>query len=490
MLVQGVPSESNSTSEIVSSPGPDSNSNSNSNSNSSTEPKSKYNLTGFKNMFKRKKPQSKLKPKPKTESVSQSMLEKLPEIVPEIRPFTYIEERGWGVTEVMDFDHPDSITHIKATRDLLLALPRDRDKDQFDLYAYVIRLGDCTSPLHRSFWPTFKQIFVENEKKFVLIVTGCSDAERIRSNTYNIQQTFGRIPIVYCDLEDVSGRTASLYLMEDQLRNISRGRPPISHVDQNSGGFGSLVSIRHAISRIKHIFTPPEADLPTRKIILVGNQGAGKSSIGNMLTQGKLSDENTFVINPKAPSKSGEVEVHHGRNWEVCEASGFCGLDGDGAVKASERVHLIKNAQEITKGGYHYYAYVVSARDFNEDKETRSFNFFKSVFDSCKANFVVIFTHCEDDKWVTFNSPVVNRVFGEVQKLYCDFPFDRTKVRHDKRKRTFNRKQLESSLRSLELSPVALRFEAVQKNDMSRNYSDFFGNLTANLITGLIESSF
>ncbi|KAF9433941.1 hypothetical protein BGZ76_008789 [Entomortierella beljakovae] len=454
----------------------------NSSKQSNPNPDLKFtSLTNLKALLKSNKPKSKSKTKTKSKSKSDP------------KPIYTYEGRGWTVSETADFEKPKSSTHAEALKDLLLALPRDKDKDQFNFYCYVVRLDDCNSTDHVDFWSSFSLIFAGNEEKFVLIVTGCSNEKPIIENTCDIQKTFGIVSIVFCDFGTDANQVASLKILEGQLKDFSLGRPllsqPIKPPGQDSDGSARQSPFKRDMKYLKEIFSSPKEQFPQRRILLVGKRGSGKSTIGNMLTQGKLLEHNTFAIQANMMNPSSHVEAYYGRTWEVCEASGLCEFGKDNQKEAGAHLRLIKQTQQITKGGYHYFAYVVNAEDFSVHSHQESFKFFKTMFDSCRGNFVVIFTHCNKD-WISQNISEVHKAFGDIPKLYCDFPFNKTNPKTGKRDRTASRKQLETGLMKCEFTPRVPSFNKMQKDLLTENEVRILGNVAAHLVFALVDILF
>ncbi|KAF9356299.1 hypothetical protein BGX26_005447 [Mortierella sp. AD094] len=185
----------------------------------------------------------------------------------------------------------------------------------------------------------------------------------------------------------------------------------------------------------------------TKKIILVGKSGVGKSTLCSMLLQGDLYSENAREISNGATSAT-DCQVLTGQKWTVCDTPGLGEMyDGttDTAIKP-----IVQVLQE-ERLAFHYIAYVIKQGRLSIKEHAEHFELFKSTFVGAEENFILIVTHCEDGEWIKENRDDIASVFGEkIPVTFCDFPFNAKNVEKGKQERLNHLSEFEDEVLSLE----------------------------------------
>ncbi|KAI9242908.1 MAG: hypothetical protein BYD32DRAFT_402151 [Podila humilis] len=182
-----------------------------------------------------------------------------------------------------------------------------------------------------------------------------------------------------------------------------------------------------------------------RKIILVGDKGAGKSTLASMLTSGDLANTSSAPNNALA-DPTAVVSVHTGRDWTAVDVFGLNDLEGRGVRGADRAIRTLKRALLEARRSCHYLAFVVrkddvltdgecdgsaqgadkdgKVKDTEESDTRRLLKLFCKTFAGAEKRFVVIVTHCEEPGWLDRHAKQVAKVFGTVPVVCCNFAHD------------------------------------------------------------------
>ncbi|KAF9105378.1 hypothetical protein BGX27_009651 [Mortierella sp. AM989] len=219
--------------------------------------------------------------------------------------------------------------------------------------------------------------------------------------------------------------------------------------------------------------TAASASPSPQSIILIGKPGVGKSSIANMLTAGDIHEESNFEVSDNAASVTEGVLAVTGRNrWTAFDTVGLGQMEGN-KDKLNPALELIRKVLENGKPGFHHIAYVVKAGRLTTEEHQKLFSLFKATFAGAEDNFVIIVTHCTNEEWTTDNADAIQKVFGNVDVVHCDFPFKKNNERSkdaDREERMESLSKLERQLRDLNrrsIVPNMSRPESADENTKS-----------------------
>ncbi|KAG0011170.1 hypothetical protein BGZ81_002364 [Podila clonocystis] len=192
----------------------------------------------------------------------------------------------------------------------------------------------------------------------------------------------------------------------------------------------------------------------TKKIIFVGTQRAGKSSLTNMLIQGDLYAQNIREVSYNIDSVTPEVKVVNGRNWTVCDTVGLSEMEAQGDQSAEPAMKLLVHMLEEGQRGFHYIAYVIRAERLQYEEHHCFFELLKSTFQGAEDNFILVVTHCPDSRWVTNNREFLAHIFGNIPIVNCDFPFDADDLSYQRKWRLIGLPRFEAQLAALPRSLI------------------------------------
>ncbi|KAF9309236.1 hypothetical protein BG003_010010 [Podila horticola] len=223
-----------------------------------------------------------------------------------------------------------------------------------------------------------------------------------------------------------------------------------------------------------------------RKIVLLGDRGAGKSTLASMLTQGNLT-ESTFALN--TPADPAVASIHTGREWTAVNTFGLNDLEGRGVRGADRAIRTLKRVLLESRGGCQYLAFVVNAKgifahgdgdsdgvghcngdalalgadrvgDEEGNENQRLFKLFCKTFAGAEKRFVVVITHCEDG-WLHRHARQVAKAFGTVPVVSFNFTYDPEDPNKNAEKRREELLRLEAQLARLSREVVVpwLAFE-------------------------------
>ncbi|KAF9167547.1 hypothetical protein BGX21_000076 [Mortierella sp. AD011] len=190
----------------------------------------------------------------------------------------------------------------------------------------------------------------------------------------------------------------------------------------------------------------PQKKSSTKKIILVGESGVGKSTLCSMLLQGDLYPQNRREISNGATSAT-DCQVLEGREWTVCDTPGL-GETYEGTTDTA--IKPIVQVLQEKQLAFHYIAYVIKQGRLSVKDHAEHFKLFKSTFKGAERNFVLIITHCEDREWIVENQEDIISIFGDILILFCDLPFSAKNAERGKKERLHHFSEFEHDILSLD----------------------------------------
>ncbi|KAG0318988.1 hypothetical protein BGZ99_005352 [Dissophora globulifera] len=171
--------------------------------------------------------------------------------------------------------------------------------------------------------------------------------------------------------------------------------------------------------------SPP---INNKNIILVGKTGTGKSSVANMLVQGDMYHDNVREVSDRASGMTTSVIKVAGRGWTVTDTVGLGESETGGTVVTKDALQLLENVLKASIQGFHYVGFVVNKNKgrVSTKDHLSLFRMFETIFAGAEDNFVLIFTGCEDERWLAKNKEVIQATFGHtIRTVCCDFQFDK-----------------------------------------------------------------
>ncbi|BBN18489.1 hypothetical protein MPTK1_8g02910 [Marchantia polymorpha subsp. ruderalis] len=215
-------------------------------------------------------------------------------------------------------------------------------------------------------------------------------------------------------------------------------------------------------------FTPRREDTGTKpiKLLLYGKAGDGKSTIGNMLLDGRV--EGLFDrrdCQSAVPTSSMSKRCSENKQWEVIDTVGlFSPGNRTSDAHLIDKLHdfLLTECPEID-----VICYVKKASKYTGADEI-CLNHFKRLFKGHKVeqNVVLVFTSCPDQNtFFKFNDHVISKHMGAEYKrrVGVEFPPPNSNVDIEemmKEKRASSLKDLEKELKQVVsevVGPVVLR---------------------------------
>lgn len=193
---------------------------------------------------------------------------------------------------------------------------------------------------------------------------------------------------------------------------------------------------------------PAPAD-DIKYMVLFGIPGSGKSSIANMLTQGDLFRENTSHISNKTTGGTQNIITLRGEGWAVTDTVGMAADDVD-SPRVESALNQLEDHLRTNRQGFHYIAYVIRREEIPARDHRRLFQLFQSCFQDAEDNFVLIITHCKDHRWADEKRNELQDIFGNIEIIACDFPYDKEVPRNDRESRKTGREFLVRDLLKLD----------------------------------------
>lgn len=274
-------------------------------------------------------------------------------------------------------------------------------------------------------------------------------------------------PHLLIDNDIGSNRTIRNCITQNTLRELlafATNKDPVRLFTQN------CQRVNHTARSYSHL------SQHQRKIILVGDKGAGKSTLASMLTSGDLANT-SFAPNNALADPTAVASVHTGRDWTAVDVFGLNDLEGRGVRGADRAIRTLKRALLEARSGCHYLAFVVRKKDVLTDGENdgdgdddgsargadkdgkikdteegdthRLFKLFCKTFAGAEKRFVVIVTHSEEPGWLDKHAKQVAKAFGTVPVVCCDFAHDPANLTKDAGARKEALIKLEAQLETL-----------------------------------------
>ncbi|KAF9111117.1 hypothetical protein BGX27_005376 [Mortierella sp. AM989] len=142
-----------------------------------------------------------------------------------------VDGRDWTVVDTVGLGELQGLG-AKGTDEATRLLIRVLKEGQMGFHhiAFVIEKGRVTTDEYKRLFELFKSTFAGAENNFLLIVTKCYEQQWITDNKAILNQTFGDLPVVYCDFpsggrrpeQDKEDRLKSLESFEKQLARLNR----------------------------------------------------------------------------------------------------------------------------------------------------------------------------------------------------------------------------------------------------------------------------
>ncbi|KAF9082378.1 hypothetical protein BGX27_004545 [Mortierella sp. AM989] len=230
-----------------------------------------------------------------------------------------------------------------------------------------------------------------------------------------------------------------------------------------------------------------------RNIILVGKTGTGKSSIANMLVQGDLFEVNQMSVSDRARGETREFKTGRGCGWAATDTAGLgeCKL---GTVDSETALELIKMTLKESQKGFHHIGFVIKKGRIATEELKDLFELFKTLFAGAEKNFVLIVTNCEDEGWLDENKDDIREIFGLIEVISCNFPFNKKKINKGKEDRKESLVELVKKLKDLNtesIQPMLCRestADAAIRKRFEREVSRVLGTGFIERISALLKS--
>ncbi|CAM6098206.1 unnamed protein product [Calypogeia fissa] len=160
------------------------------------------------------------------------------------------------------------------------------------------------------------------------------------------------------------------------------------------------------------------ADARTKKVLLFGRTGEGKSIIANALVTGGI-EQVVFPWNDGAAGCTSEVKKASGRGWTVTDTVGLGGAE-TGAISNAEAQERLTAHLKMVRDQYSHIIFVQKANRVTVMDEL-NWLLFRSIFEGAEEAFVFLFTSA-DENWLKDNKDGFPSYMEGVQTLTVDIP--------------------------------------------------------------------
>lgn len=176
----------------------------------------------------------------------------------------------------------------------------------------------------------------------------------------------------------------------------------------------------------------------TRKVILFGKTGEGKSTIANVLITGGI-EEQPFPVGHGMTGCTSRVQVQCGRGWMVTDTAGLGEAEG-GKVSTEQAEKIIIDFLKSARGEYSHIIYVKKATNRFDVIDEKIWKIFERVFIGAEECFTVLFTQGTsswlEENWESLPSWVKNG--GKQNVLITNIPpIDHHSPVREKRNKAF-----------------------------------------------------
>ncbi|MCO5585722.1 hypothetical protein L7F22_039658 [Adiantum nelumboides] len=154
----------------------------------------------------------------------------------------------------------------------------------------------------------------------------------------------------------------------------------------------------------------------SRRAVVMGKTGFGKSTLTTMLVQGNLEEPQAAPLGHGLRGTTEECKSVSGRDWTVIDTVGM-GEASCGTVPDQDARQKVISFLESVKGRYTHLLFVIEKGRL-DSLNTVMWKTFLEVFRGAEEHFVVVYTKARQD-WLEEQMEEIRREFPECCKFAC-----------------------------------------------------------------------
>ena len=205
-----------------------------------------------------------------------------------------------------------------------------------------------------------------------------------------------------------------------------------------------------------------------KSVIFFGRTGTGKSTLANMVLQGKLLGNNIDTFKSDSGVLGVSLECKKAENDIYCvyDTVGLGETDRGGISDNDAKKSIIRYLTDIKTKFDHIC--IVMKRDRISSLDFAVFNAARFIFDGAFENAVLIVTDATD-AWLEENRTYLSQVYGSMNKCAVDFPpISRRKIDEDDNVRTRNKSLAKLNSFLLSVHTIALPPKICYESDTKK----------------------
>lgn len=238
----------------------------------------------------------------------------------------------------------------------------------------------------------------------------------------------------------------------------------------------------------------------TKRILLVGRAGSGKSTVATMLYKRCINEVNDFNISDSVEGATIDTTIKYSKDkkWKIYDTAGL-GEPIEGAVPDKEARHKLIELLKKTNEGFHYICIVKSKERF-DNMDSQILGFVLTLFDKkdiCTNLFFLISSGKQNDTWILDHEAYLRKFLNVDKAITLDFPgySSEDDVTTVEERRTSSLLKLEHLLlqENANIRPVYPRTKGFTSDKQFGNFADKLLNIlkgiggAINAVWGMIE---